>query len=165
MARGAAFLSLAGTTTVSARALAEGVQAPTLTRIDVPIKNLPVELDGFRIVQLSDIHIGPTLRKEFLDSVVDRVNELSPNMVAITGDLVDGTVAQLSEHVRPLSRLKSTYGTYFTTGNHEYYSGADQWIQFLESLLRHIYIIELSLELFGVDGSHAPGPSSTSKLR
>ena len=159
MARGAALLSLAGTTSVSARALAEGVEAPTLIRVDVPIKDLPVSLEGFRIVQLSDIHIGPTLRRDFLNSVVDRVNALSPNLVAITGDLVDGSVAQLSEHVRPLSRLKSTYGTYFTTGNHEYYSGADPWIQFLRSIdvrvLRneHLTLVHSGtpIDIIGVD--------------
>ena len=90
MARGAALLSFAGTTSVSARAFAEDIEEPTLTRVDVPIKDLPVSLEGFRIVQLSDIHIGPTLREDFLNSVVDRVNALSPNLVAITGDLVDG---------------------------------------------------------------------------
>lgn len=134
MARGAALLSLVGTTSASAQALNEGAQAPSLVQVDVPIKNLPTALEGFKIVQLSDIHIGPTLRKAFLDSVVDRVNELSPDFVAITGDLVDGSVYQLADHVRPLSRLRSRYGTFFTTGNHEYYSGADSWIKFLTSL-------------------------------
>ena len=134
MARGAALLSVVGTTGTSAQAFAEGAEQPVLTRQDVPINQLPLPLEGFRIVQLSDVHIGPTLRQDFLESVVERVNRLSPDLVAITGDLVDGTVAQLGKHVSPLGKLKSRYGTYFTTGNHEYYSGADAWITFLESL-------------------------------
>ncbi len=158
-AKGAAGISLLGSSALSAQGIAEGMKKPLINRVDVPIRALPESLEGFRIVQLSDVHIGPTLRADFLQSVVVRVNALSPDIVAITGDLVDGSVTQLSEHVRPLSNLKSRYGTFFTTGNHEYYSGADEWISFLQSLgirvLRNEHLTlmhnQTPLDLIGVD--------------
>ncbi|WP_061223708.1 metallophosphoesterase [Leptospira weilii] len=100
--------------------------------VDVFEKNLHSSLDGFRIVQISDIHIGPTIKKRFLESVVKTVNELKPDLVAITGDLVDGPVSKLAHHITPLADLKSKHGTFFVTGNHEYYSGALSWIRELK---------------------------------
>ncbi|URD70629.1 metallophosphoesterase [Leptospira borgpetersenii] len=100
--------------------------------VDVFEKNLHSSLDGFRIVQISDIHIGPTIKKRFLESVVRTVNELKPDLVAITGDLVDGPVNKLAHHITPLADLKSKHGTFFVTGNHEYYSGVLSWIRELK---------------------------------
>ena len=91
-------------------------------------------MHGTSIVQISDVHIGPTLGKEFLATVVAQVNGLSPDIIAITGDLVDGSVAQLRDHVAPLAELRATYGVFFVTGNHEYYSGAQEWIEELARL-------------------------------
>jgi len=104
---------------------------------DVPVRipNLPPALAGLRLVQISDVHIGPLLHKEWVEGVVDRVRALRPDLVAITGDLVDGTVDELREHVAPLARLaEAPRGVYFTTGNHEYYSGVDEWLRYLPSL-------------------------------
>ncbi|EKS09577.1 metallophosphoesterase [Leptospira santarosai] len=100
--------------------------------VDVFEENLHPSLDGFRIVQISDIHIGPTIKKRFLESVVRTVNELKPDLVAITGDLVDGPVNKLARHITPLADLESEYGTFFVTGNHEYYSGVLSWIHELK---------------------------------
>ncbi|EMM72492.1 metallophosphoesterase [Leptospira weilii] len=100
--------------------------------VDVFEENLHSSLDGFRIVQISDIHIGPTIKKRFLESVVRTVNELKPDLVAITGDLVDGPVSKLAHHITPLADLKSKHGTFFVTGNHEYYSGVLSWIHELK---------------------------------
>ncbi|TGK34489.1 metallophosphoesterase [Leptospira gomenensis] len=100
--------------------------------VTVPGENLHSSLEGFRIVQISDIHIGPTIKKGFLESVVKTVNELKPDLVAITGDLVDGPVNKLKHHITPLADLKSKHGTFFVTGNHEYYSGVLSWIRELE---------------------------------
>ncbi|HSO00071.1 MAG TPA: metallophosphoesterase, partial [Candidatus Nanopelagicales bacterium] len=86
------------------------------------------------IVQLTDVHIGPTIGREWLEGIVARVNELEPDLVAITGDLVDGRVADLREHTAPLAKLRAKHGVYFVTGNHEYYSGADEWIEELSRL-------------------------------
>jgi uncharacterized protein len=96
--------------------------------VKVPIADLPPALDGLTIVQISDIHVGPTIKRPYLQAIVDEVNRLQPDLVAITGDIVDGSVGQLAEHTRPLSRLQARYGTYLVTGNHEYYSGAEEWI-------------------------------------
>ncbi|WP_133645123.1 metallophosphoesterase [Paraburkholderia flava] len=96
--------------------------------IDIPIDDLPRELDGFTIVQISDIHVGPTIKRSYVDAIVDAVNRLKPDLIAVTGDVVDGSVAQLREHTHPLSRLTARHGAYLVTGNHEYYSGADEWI-------------------------------------
>ncbi|MDB5821010.1 MAG: serine/threonine protein phosphatase [Rhizobacter sp.] len=94
----------------------------------VPIRDLPAGLEGFTIAQISDIHVGPTIKGGYVTSIVTAVNALGADLVAITGDLVDGSVADLGPHVAPLSGLVSRHGTFFVTGNHEYYSGAYAWI-------------------------------------
>ena len=105
-----------------------------VSRVTVPIGNLPAALQGFQLVQISDIHIGPTIRGDYLRRIVSAVNRLHPDMVAITGDLVDGSVRELGPHVAPLAELASRHGSYFVTGNHEYYSGAHSWIAELRRL-------------------------------
>lgn len=105
-----------------------------VVRVDVPIAGLPAALHGFSIAQISDIHVGPTIKQGYLQAIVSAVNALQVDMVAVTGDLVDGTVAELAHHVAPLAKLTSTHGTYFVTGNHEYYSGAHAWIAELQRL-------------------------------
>lgn len=106
----------------------------TVVQVDVPIANLPEALQGFSVAQISDIHVGPTIKTLYLQRIVDRVNGLQANMVAITGDLVDGSVAELGHHIAPLAQLRSTHGSFFVTGNHEYYSGAHSWIAALRDL-------------------------------
>ena len=105
-----------------------------VVRVDVPISNLPEQLHGFSVAQISDIHVGPTIRNQYLRRIVERVNGLGADMVAITGDLVDGSVRDLGRHVDPLRDLVSTHGTFFVTGNHEYYSGVDSWTNALRGL-------------------------------
>ena len=102
--------------------------------VDVPIHGLPAALHGFTIAQISDVHIGPTIKHDYLDAIVRAVNRLGADMVAVTGDLVDGRVHELAPHVAPLSALASRHGTYFVTGNHEYYSGAAAWVTELQRL-------------------------------
>ena len=91
----------------------------SVRRVDVPIAGLPEALHGFSVAQISDLHVGTTIREEYVRRIVARVNGLRADMVAITGDLVDGKVADLRAHVAPLSELVSTHGTFFVTGNHE----------------------------------------------
>ena len=100
---------------------------PDVVEVTVPFKNLPAELEGFRIVQLSDIHVGPTIRRPTLERIVERVNELDADLVAVTGDLIDGFVDQLWDDVQPLFELQSRHGTYYCTGNHEYYWDGPGW--------------------------------------
>jgi hypothetical protein len=102
--------------------------------VDVTIAGLPAALHGFTIAQISDIHVGPTIRRAYVDAIVDAVNNLDADMIAVTGDLVDGSVAQLAQHTQPLSRLSARHGSFFVTGNHEYYSGVGGWIVELERL-------------------------------
>jgi uncharacterized protein len=119
---------------VTAFSVHEALAELVVKRVEVTLKRLPPEFDGFRIAQVSDIHIGPTLGRPFLAGIVERVNALGANLVAITGDLVDGSVEHLSRHTAPLGELKASDGVFFVTGNHEYYSGADEWIRELERL-------------------------------
>ena len=100
---------------------------PRVERREIAIKGLSPALDGFKVVQISDVHIGDTLDGRFMKRVVDQVNALTPDIVAVTGDLVDGSVSKLREEVAPLGGLKGRHGNFFVTGNHEYYSGADEW--------------------------------------
>jgi predicted MPP superfamily phosphohydrolase len=102
--------------------------------VDVPVVGLPPGLHGYTIAQISDIHVGPTIKRKYLSAIVDKVNSLKADAIAITGDLVDGTVARLAQHTAPLARLAAPDGTFFVTGNHEYYSGADAWIAELRRL-------------------------------
>lgn len=134
ISRSAATLTGVGAVLASAQATHTGLREPELREVEVPIRDLPAALDGLRIVQLSDIHIGPTIGHDFLSAVVARVNALKPDLVAITGDLVDGSVQGLSPHTAPLADLKSRHGSFFCTGNHEYYSGVEPWVAELSRL-------------------------------
>jgi predicted MPP superfamily phosphohydrolase len=115
-------------------ALRSGLAPVAVKEVRVRLDRLPRALDGTTIVQLSDVHVGPTIGRPFIEYVVSRVNALAPDLVAITGDLVDGSVAALGNKVAPLADLRSKYGTYFVTGNHEYYSGTESWVQELTRL-------------------------------
>lgn len=111
-------------------------------RVDIPISQLPGSLDGFTIAQLSDIHVGPTIRVRYIERIVNSVNRLGADMVAITGDLVDGSVAELRAHIAPLARLRTRHGTFVVTGNHEYYAGAQDWVAELRRLGLHVLMNE-----------------------
>lgn len=106
----------------------------SVKHVDVPLAGLPAALHGFTIVQISDIHVGPTIRGPYVQGIVESVNRLKPDLVAITGDLVDGPVHELGVHVAPLAGLVARHGSFFVTGNHEYYSGALPWIAELQRL-------------------------------
>lgn len=103
-------------------------------RLTVKLPGLPASFAGFRIVQLSDLHIGESVRRPHIERLVRDVNALDGDLVAITGDLVDGSVAQLAEHAAPLARLSSKHGTHFVAGNHDHYSGIASWAQHLRHL-------------------------------
>ena len=106
----------------------------SVKRVDIPIRGLPTALEGFTIAQLSDIHVGPTIKSAYIQRIVDAVNRLGADAIAITGDLVDGSVAELREHIAPLAGLRARHGTFVVTGNHEYYAGAHAWIAELRRL-------------------------------
>jgi predicted MPP superfamily phosphohydrolase len=110
--------------------------------VDVPIADLPASLHGFTIVQISDVHVGPTISRDYVESIVGAVNRLQADLVAVTGDLVDGSVARLRPHVEPLRDLSSRHGTFFVTGNHEYYSGVTAWVDELRRLGLNVLLNE-----------------------
>jgi uncharacterized protein len=165
MARGAAALTALSAGSAAGVGLHTAHQPPTLRAVDIPIPDLPAALDGFRIAHLTDIHVGPTIGADFVRDLVRRVNALDADMVAITGDLVDGSVARLGADVALLGGLKSRHGTFFCTGNHEYYSGAEAWIAHLTSVgvrvLRNEHLrLEhdgAALDVLGVDDWRAKG--------
>jgi len=101
---------------------------PRVVTVEIPLKNLPLALEGFTLVQISDIHVGPTIKRDYVEAIVARVNALQADLVVITGDVVDGSVPQLSRDTASLAKLASRYGTFVVTGNHEYYSGATAWV-------------------------------------
>ncbi len=101
---------------------------PNIVEVEVPFDVLPEELTSLRIVQISDLHVGPTIKRDFVEKVVAQVQSLAPDIIAFTGDLADGSVNDLRREVEPLAKLSARYGKFFVTGNHEYYSGADEWI-------------------------------------
>lgn len=114
--------------------LFEGLRAVAIKRVVVRLTKLPRSLSGYTIVQLTDLHVGPTIQRAFIEQVVRKANAASPDLIVITGDLVDGRVEQLRACVEPLRELRAPDGVFFVTGNHEYYSGADEWITHVESL-------------------------------
>ena len=112
----------------------QSVRVPDIRTVELRLPSLPKSLDGFSIVQLTDTHIGPLLKKEWLQQVVDKANSLSPDLIALTGDYIDGTVAALREEVTPFAGLRAKYGVYGVTGNHEYYWGAAEWSALMTEL-------------------------------
>ncbi|MBT2415160.1 metallophosphoesterase [Streptomyces sp. ISL-12] len=104
------------------------LNGPTVKRVTVPLAKLPRAAHGFRITVVSDIHLGPVLGRGFAQKVVDTVNGTQPDLIAVVGDLVDGSVKDLGPAAAPLAQLRARHGAYFVTGNHEYFSGAEQWV-------------------------------------
>ncbi|WP_405724062.1 metallophosphoesterase [Streptomyces sp. NBC_01537] len=113
------------------------LRGPRLKYVTVPLAKLPAAADGYRIAVVSDIHLGPILGRAHTQRIVDTINGARPDLVAIVGDLVDGSVADLGPAAEPLAQLSARDGSYFVTGNHEYFSGADQWVDFVRELGVH----------------------------
>jgi predicted MPP superfamily phosphohydrolase len=140
---------------------------PRLRRIDIPLAKLHREADGLRIALVADIHLGPLRGRGHTRQIVDLINGLDADVVAVVGDLVDGSVAELGHAAEPLRGLRSRHGAYFVTGNHEYYSGFHEWVEEVARLgLRPLRNerVELpgGLDLAGVNditgGSYADAP-------
>lgn len=150
-------------TAITVASIPAAVRTPRVKRVEIPLARWPAELDGYRIVQITDVHIGPILGRTFARAVTERVNSLAPDAVAVTGDLVDGSVGLLRDEVAPFGELSGKDGVFFVTGNHDYYSGADSWTGHLASLglrpLRneHVTIARngASFDLAGVEDAHA----------
>jgi predicted MPP superfamily phosphohydrolase len=127
-----------------------------VTRLTVPMPNLPAALDGLRIAQISDVHMGRIVRGPRLERIVTLVNDLQPDLIVITGDLVDAEALHMEDLVQPLRRLKSRYGVYAVPGNHEFFAGIDQARAFVEqagaTMLRNRWVtVAGALQLVGWD--------------
>ncbi|MFF3867898.1 metallophosphoesterase [Micromonospora sp. NPDC001898] len=134
LARGAAIfagLTAAGVTGYGVR---NAMGPPRLDRVRIPLAKLPRGMDGLRIATVSDIHLGPLRGRAHTERIVAMINRLDADLVAVVGDLVDGSVAELGEAAAPLRDLRSRYGSFFVTGNHEYYSGVEEWVQEVDRL-------------------------------
>ncbi|MEU1147130.1 metallophosphoesterase [Streptomyces sp. NPDC005863] len=148
------------------------LRGPEVKRITVPLAKLPRAAHGFRIAVVSDIHLGPILGSGFTRRVVDTVNATQPDLIAVVGDLVDGSVEHLAPAAAPLAGLRSRHGAYFVTGNHEYFSGADQWVDHVRELglhpLRNARTELPGFDLAGVDDvageSEGKGPDFAKAL-
>ena len=113
-----------------------------VVRIDISLAGLPEGLAGFTIAQISDIHVGPTIKGGYVRAIVERVNGLGADLITITGDVVDGSVERLAAHTAPLAKLSARHGVYVVTGNHEYYSGALEWMAEFRRLGLHTLMNE-----------------------
>lgn len=122
------------TLVVGLHAVRQGLSFPRVRRVEIALARWPRERDGFRIVQISDIHIGSILGREFASALVDAVNALDADVVAVTGDLVDGRVEDLEQEVSPFSKLSGREGVFFVTGNHDHYSGVEEWVDCVRKL-------------------------------
>ncbi|GAB4317956.1 MAG: metallophosphoesterase [Candidatus Zixiibacteriota bacterium] len=114
--------------------LYEARRRPEIRPVDVTMPNLPSEFDGFRIAQITDIHVGPTVKRDWVEKIIRATDSLNADMVVFTGDFVDGTVPYLRNDTEPMKELNAPYGHYFVTGNHEYYSGVLSWLKEMERL-------------------------------
>ncbi|MCT4355675.1 metallophosphoesterase [Streptomyces sp. Je 1-79] len=149
------------------------LRGPSVKRVTVPLAKLPRAAHGYRIAVVSDIHLGPVLGRAHSQRIVDAVNGTQPDLIAIVGDLVDGSVADLGPAAEPLAQLRARHGSFFVTGNHEYFSGADAWVDHVRELglrpLRNERLeIPAGFDLAGVDDiageSEGQGPDFAAAL-
>ncbi|MFJ5706205.1 metallophosphoesterase [Streptomyces sp. NPDC093105] len=150
---GAAVAVAAGTVANGAYGVLRG---PRVKRVTVPLAKLPRAAHGYRIAVVSDIHLGPILGRAHSQRIVDTINATQPDLIAVVGDLVDGSVADLGPAAEPLAQLRARHGSFFVTGNHEYFSGADAWVDHVRELglrpLRNERLeIAAGFDLAGVD--------------
>jgi predicted MPP superfamily phosphohydrolase len=117
-----------GAAIAGAVALRSGLRPPRHKRVEIELERWPRALDRFRIVQITDIHIGKILGRRFAEHVVGRVNDLAPDLIVVTGDLADGEARELAADVAPFGRLRARHGAFFVTGNHDHYSGVVAWV-------------------------------------
>ncbi|MFF3840357.1 metallophosphoesterase [Streptomyces sp. NPDC001930] len=132
------------------------LRGPRVKRVTVPLAKIPRAAHGYRIAVVSDIHLGPILGRAHTQRIVDTINSTQPDLIAVVGDLVDGTVENLGSAAEPLARLRARHGSFFVTGNHEYFSGADAWVDHVRELglrpLRNERLeIAAGFDLAGVD--------------
>ena len=128
----AAILGVTGS--MAGYGVAQAVQAPPIKTVDVPIAHLPEVFEGFRILQITDLHVSLTVKADYVKRVVERAAGQGADVVVFTGDMADGPAHELGKEAAPLAELKGRWGKYFVTGNHEYYSGVKGWLDVARQL-------------------------------
>lgn len=165
LARSAAIFAGLTATSLTGYGVRTALGPPQLDRVQIPLARLPRSMDGLRIATVSDIHLGPLRGRAHTERIVAAINRLDADIVAVVGDMVDGSVAELGEAAAPLRGLRSRHGSYFVTGNHEYYSGVEEWVREVDRLgLRVLqnHRVEImarggALDLAGVNDAEAAG--------
>jgi len=125
---------LAASSALTSYGFYHATKKPYVKKIFIPVRNFSDSLKEFTIVQVSDLHVGPTIKQDYVLEIVDEINKINPDVFMFTDDLVDGSVENLKADVEPLKNIKPKYGKFFITGNHEYYSGAIEWMKEVENL-------------------------------
>jgi uncharacterized protein len=155
LARGAAIFAGLTAASITGYGVKTALGPPQLDRVQIPLAKLPRALDGTRLAVVSDIHLGPLAGSHHVGRIVDLINSVNADIVCVVGDLVDGSVGQLGRFAQPLARIESRQGAYFVTGNHEYYSGFQQWVDEVARLgvrpLRNERVPLGGLDLAGVN--------------
>ena len=128
LARGAAIFAGLTAAGITGYGVKTALGGPRLDRVQIPLAKLPRAMDGTRLAVVSDIHLGPLTGSNHARRIVDLINSVDADVVCIVGDLVDGSVAELGRSAAPLADIQSRQGAYFVTGNHEYYSGFQEWV-------------------------------------
>jgi len=127
-----------------------------VTRLDLPLRGLPAEMEGLTVLQVADVHYGMLIENGRLSKIVSLINELEPDIVVITGDLVDESVSHMERMADPLSKLKSRLGVFAVTGNHDYYAGVDRVVAIMRGagirvLRNEVTVLPGGLQLLGID--------------
>lgn len=117
------------------------LRGPRVVRVEVAVPGLHPDLEGFRIAQISDLHVGRTIRRAYVARTVEKARALSADLVALTGDIVDGPVERLALHVQPLKELTRN-NCFFILGNHDCYSGAARWIEHFRGMGMRVLLNE-----------------------
>ncbi|MET3824351.1 putative MPP superfamily phosphohydrolase [Sphingomonas sp. PvP055] len=118
--------------------VAQAQRVPPVRDIDVVIPGLPKAFDGYTLVQLTDLHISRLFPARWTQAVVDRTNALHPDLIVVTGDFIDGSIAMRRADVEPLRRLRAVDGIYAIPGNHEYFFEYDGWMAHFAGMGMHL---------------------------
>ncbi|WP_063775568.1 metallophosphoesterase [Actinoplanes rectilineatus] len=155
LARGAAIFAGLTAASVTGYGVKTATGGPQIDRFQMPMAKLPRTMDGTRLAVVSDIHIGPLTGVDHARRITQVINSVNADLVCVVGDLVDGSVAELGEFAAPLADIQSRHGTFFVTGNHEYYSGYEEWVDEVARLgmrpLRNERLEIAGLDLAGVN--------------
>lgn len=118
----------------AAFAVSQAIRVPALKEVEIKIRNLPPAFDGYRLIQLTDLHISRLFQAPWVEETVALANAQNPDLIVITGDLIDGDLQARQLDVAPLAKLAAKDGVYAIPGNHEYYFGHDDWMRQYETL-------------------------------